>query len=195
MIAKSFTYYPYLHLRLPTSRQGFHLYFCMFISQLNCRIGPRNVTHPLLSLSIENQAQMQILARQIAASLSAGDVVLLDGPLAAGKTFLVREIVIALGGMDDEISSPTYTIANIYDCPAFQVLHVDAWRLHNAGEFHDLGLEEICEQGLALVEWGSKVQEAFDMPLQINISLQGDTRKIDFLGEAARWRSLAGGIV
>jgi len=96
-------------------------------------------------------------------------VVLLQGGLAAGKTYFTRHLVQALGTQDD-ISSPTYTIANIYQTKRCDVLHVDAYRLSGVQEFYNLGLEEEIETAISIIEWGGRIEEAFDAYLHITFS-------------------------
>ena len=115
-----------------------------------------------------NEAVTVRIAECLAPLLQAGDVVLLDGGLAAGKTFFTRHVVETLKTNDD-ISSPTYTIANIYQSLRCDVLHVDAYRLADAQEFHNLGLEVEIEASICLIEWGSRIEAAFDDYLQISL--------------------------
>lgn len=144
-----------------------------------------------LSIEIGTPADMSALAATIAPLLRAGDVVLLDGPLAAGKTFFVTALVAALGS-NDRVTSPTYAIANIYDAPHGDILHVDAYRLENAREFHHLGLEDHVENGISLIEWGRRITDAFDAPLAMSIALgTGETeRSVTLSAEAPRWATL-----
>ena len=109
------------------------------------------------------------IAASLAELLGPGDVVLLQGGLAAGKTFFTRHLVQALETKDD-ISSPTYTIANIYQTQRCDVLHVDAYRLSGAQEFHNLGLEEEIETSISVIEWGGRILEAFDAYLHITFT-------------------------
>ncbi|MCA0042921.1 tRNA (adenosine(37)-N6)-threonylcarbamoyltransferase complex ATPase subunit type 1 TsaE [Celeribacter litoreus] len=139
-------------------------------------------------LSLENEEQTAQCATALSAHLRAGDVVLLDGQLAAGKTFFSRALVRALGS-DETVTSPTYTIANIYETPKGQVLHVDAYRLKGATEFYHLGLEDELEHGIALIEWGSRLGDYFDAPLSIQIGF-GETetaRTLTITAGAPRW--------
>jgi tRNA threonylcarbamoyl adenosine modification protein YjeE len=109
------------------------------------------------------------IAVSLAGVLGPGDVLLLQGGLAAGKTFFTRHLVQALGTQDD-ISSPTYTIANLYQTRRCDVLHVDAYRLSGTQEFHNLGLEEDIETSISVIEWGGRIEEAFDAYLQISFT-------------------------
>ena len=120
-------------------------------------------------LTSKTEAMTAEIAASLAEVLGPGDVVLLQGGLAAGKTFFTRHLVQALGTQDD-ISSPTYTIANIYQTRRCDVLHVDAYRLSGAQEFYNLGLEEEIETAISIIEWGGRIEEAFDAYLRITFS-------------------------
>ena len=120
-------------------------------------------------LTAKTEAMTAEIAASLAGVLGPGDVLLLQGGLAAGKTFFARHLVQALGTQDD-ISSPTYTIANLYQTRRCDVLHVDAYRLSSAQEFHNLGLEEDIETSISVIEWGGRIEEAFDAYLQIRFT-------------------------
>ena len=119
---------------------------------------------------VKNEADTAQLAALFSNFLKTGDVIFLDGVLASGKTFFVRKVVESLG-TDDEISSPTYAIANFYSCTLSDVLHVDAYRLKDGQDFHKLGLESEVEGSICLIEWGSRVKDAFDDFLKVFIKL------------------------
>ena len=120
-------------------------------------------------LTAKTEAMTAEIAASLAGVLGPGDVLLLQGGLAAGKTFFTRHLVQALGTQDD-ISSPTYTIANLYQTRRCDVLHVDAYRLSGTQEFHNLGLEEDIETSISVIEWGGRIEEAFDAYLQISFT-------------------------
>jgi len=89
--------------------------------------------------------------RAFAAELRAGDVVLIDGPLGAGKTAFVRGMAVGLGADAEEVSSPTFTILQHYRGSP-PLYHADLYRLTSA-EVADLGLEETGLDGILAVEW------------------------------------------
>ena len=97
------------------------------------------------------------LGRSIAAVLHAGDVVALEGPLGTGKTRLVRGIAAGLG-LDVEVTSPTFSLVHEYsgDPP---LSHVDAYRLADGDEFLSLGVSELWEEGIVVIEWASRVSD------------------------------------
>ena len=135
-------------------------------------------------LTVKTEAVTAEIAASLAELLGPGDVVLLQGGLAAGKTFFTRHLVQALGTQDD-ISSPTYTITNIYQTQRCDVLHVDAYRLSGAQEFHNLGLEEEIETSISVIEWGGRILEAFDAYLHITFTAVPEQDGARFLEVAA----------
>lgn len=99
---------------------------------------------------------MDIGAR-LAADLSPGVTVLLEGGLGAGKTVLVRGVARALGVDPGEVRSPTFALIHIYR-GRFPIYHVDLYRIDNTEDLSEVGLEEVLDtDGVALVEWGERL--------------------------------------
>ena len=88
----------------------------------------------------------------LAASLRPGDCVTLSGDLGAGKTTLARAIIQSLTGAD-EVPSPTFTLVQTYDAPAFMLWHYDLYRLESATELAELAIDEALQHGVCLIEW------------------------------------------
>lgn len=144
---------------------------------------------PAFSVLSHSPDQTDSLARALAAEIASGDVVLMEGALAAGKTHFVKAAVAALDG-SDEVTSPTFSIVNVYRTPGRAVLHIDAYRLSGPPEFRDLGLEEMIEEGVTLIEWGDRVAADFPQALTIRFELMGgadDARRLTFSAETPRW--------
>ncbi len=103
--------------------------------------------------------ETEALGEQLADRLEPGDLVCLEGDLAAGKTTLVRGLVRGLGGDADEVSSPTFVIVQSYPCHHEQIRvihHVDLYRLEDSrGALREIGLEELLSEPDAViaVEW------------------------------------------
>ena len=131
------------------------------------------------------------LAEKLVKFLKKGDVVLLTGDLAAGKTLFVKSVVSALGSQA-VVSSPTYTIAHHYQTDACPVLHIDAYRLSGPGEFRDLTLDDFYDDSLTLIEWGDIVETVFPdyLRLEFHFSDSSKTaRDIRLSCKGQKWQS------
>jgi tRNA threonylcarbamoyladenosine biosynthesis protein TsaE len=104
-----------------------------------------------MTLHTSSEDETSEAGRGLAAELRAGDVVLIEGPLGAGKTAFVRGMAEGLGADAGDVSSPTFTILQHY-ASAPPLYHADLYRL-NAAEAADLGLEETGLDGVLAVEW------------------------------------------
>jgi tRNA threonylcarbamoyladenosine biosynthesis protein TsaE len=103
-------------------------------------------------VKLKDEKATLALGRKLARAVQAGDVVTLRGPLSAGKTTLVRGLLAALG-QEGEVPSPTFAIVQPYDALDPPVWHVDLYRIENALDLDELGLEDISEDGVLIVEW------------------------------------------
>ncbi len=127
------------------------------------------ITAPV-QIRLESEADTTRLAASFARHMQAGDVLLLNGGLAAGKTAFVRAAV-AARGVADAVTSPTYTLANIYSGP---IVHMDAYRLDSPADFADLALEDEFERGIAFIEWGAMLAGEFDDYISLELALLPD---------------------
>lgn len=149
-------------------------------------------SNPSLQHRLDTEADTAKLAAAFARHMCAGDVLLLNGGLAAGKTYFVRAAVAALGTAD-AVSSPTYTLANIYACPKGPVVHMDAYRLESPADFADLALEDEFARGLAFIEWGAMLAGEFDDYVGLELALVPSTeyaRIASFTSEGPRGAEL-----
>lgn len=103
-------------------------------------------------MKLDDQSATLGLGRKLAGRLKAGDVITLSGPLSAGKTTLVRGLLEELGH-HGEVPSPSFAIVQPYDELAIPVWHVDLYRIDDPLDLEELGLEEIREDGVLIVEW------------------------------------------
>ena len=133
---------------------------------------------------IDSPEAMESLGVRIGSQLKAGDVILLNGELGAGKTTLVRGIGLALGIAP--ITSPTFVISKIYtgDIP---LVHVDAYRLigNELALFDDLDLESRIPQSITIIEWGTGFVERLDqefIEIDIKFGLSENERSVQIKG-------------
>jgi tRNA threonylcarbamoyladenosine biosynthesis protein TsaE len=121
------------------------------------------------------------IGASLASLLTGGDVLCLEGELGAGKTVLVQGMASALG-YDGAVPSPTFTIINPY--PEIGLCHVDAFRLADAEELIEAGIEEYLEGGwICAVEWADRVRGALPasaVEVRISFGAGDDERRLEF---------------
>src|SRR4029077_18716389 len=136
---------------------------------------------------------MRDLGRELAGRLRAGDLVIVTGPLGAGKTTLVQGIGAGLGGRGP-VTSPTFVIARVHPALAGagpagpSLVHADAYRLGSVGELHEPDLD--LDGGVTMVEWGRWLAEgrAEDrLEISIRPDPDSDVRIVQLNGFGARW--------
>ena len=128
-------------------------------------------------LSLPDEAATERLAVEVAAMVGAGDLVTLSGDLGAGKTTFARALIRHIAGEPAlEVPSPTFTLMQSYDGPAFQVVHVDLYRIEKPNELVELGWEEAGENALVLVEWAERAGELL-LADRLDISFYVDSAK------------------
>ena len=100
------------------------------------------------------------LGESLAERLKPGDVLLLEGDLGAGKSELTRGIARGLG-VEETVTSPSFTILNVYESGRCPLYHFDWYRLEGSGELYELGMDEyLGGDGIAVVEWPDRCPDA-----------------------------------
>jgi tRNA threonylcarbamoyladenosine biosynthesis protein TsaE len=131
------------------------------------------------------------LGSEIGSSLRARDAVLIHGGLGAGKTLLTKGILSALEFDVDEVTSPSFTLVNLYKTPELDIYHIDLWRIDDGSNAaFGVGLGEIVEQlhAVVIIEWAERLG-SFEFPARvIDVTIDGegdDPRmiKIEYTGE------------
>jgi tRNA threonylcarbamoyladenosine biosynthesis protein TsaE len=140
-------------------------------------------------MQIATPDEMFALGKAIGVQAKAGDLILLNGPLGAGKTLLVQGIGAALGFTD--ITSPTFVISRTHNGP-LPLIHVDIYRLLDgdraAAFLDDLDLDSAAESAVTVIEWGGQESARLsDERLEITIDRSGEIREVSINPVGARW--------
>ena len=112
-----------------------------------------------MELETRSAAETEALGRRLASSLAAGDCILLEGQLGAGKTVFVKGLAAGLGLAPEAVDSPTYVLVQTYvllpDRPIRRLHHVDLYRLNHSAELDEIGLEELLSEpdAVTAIEW------------------------------------------
>ena len=130
-------------------------------------------------------AQTEQLGARLARVLRPGSVIALRGGLGAGKTAFTRGLARGLG-IEDTVTSPTYTIVNEYLTGRLPLFHFDMYRLHSSDELFDIGWEDyLARGGVCAVEWSENVEDALSDAITVEICHvdgQEDARRITMTG-------------
>jgi tRNA threonylcarbamoyladenosine biosynthesis protein TsaE len=125
-------------------------------------------------MKFKDEAATLAFGGKLARQLKAGDVVTLSGALSAGKTSLVRGLLGALGHQG-EVPSPSFAIVQPYEELEPPIWHVDLYRIENASDLDELGLEDIREDGVLIVEWPEHAGgEAWPQALALSLRVADD---------------------
>ena len=147
------------------------------------------MTSPVtFSLALSNETATAHLMADLALLTGSGDVITLSGDLGAGKTAAARAMIRYFAGDDTlEVPSPTFTLAQTYDLPAFPLLHADLYRVNDPTELEEIGLSPLPEGTVALIEWPERAPNALP-PDQIDVALSHRPA----LGSTARAAEITG---
>lgn len=117
------------------------------------------------------------LAKRIADTLIGGEVILLDGDLGAGKTTFTKGLAKALD-VSEEVTSPTFTILNVYESGRLKLNHLDMYRVECEDDLVELGVEEaIADDGVTVIEW-NKFERLNGKIIRIRISSRGENERV-----------------
>ena len=156
--------------------------------------------HSSVVISIATPDEMNSLGERLAGMLRAGDVVVLTGPLGAGKTTLTKGVGSALG-VTQQVTSPTFVVSRVHRGGSLTLVHVDAYRLTSAADVEELDLE-IHGPHVLFMEWGKPfVADLADSWLDIEISrdelahdeddLAGGIRRVTISAHGSAWADRA----
>lgn len=109
-------------------------------------------------LILNNERETADLARCVSNVLRVGDMIALAGVLGTGKSTFARALIQSFLPKE-EVPSPTFTLVQTYDGPAFRITHSDLYRIKSRSELRELGLDEALEEGVLVVEWPDRMSE------------------------------------
>jgi tRNA threonylcarbamoyladenosine biosynthesis protein TsaE len=144
-----------------------------------------------VTIELSTADDTRAFGRLLAGLLRAGDLVILNGPLGAGKTVLAQGIGAGLAVVGT-VTSPTFVIARVHGAVGQghpPLVHVDAYRLGSVAEVDDLDLDASLEESVTLVEWGGgKVEQLADAHLEVRIERRDDdVRTVELVGHGGDW--------
>lgn len=125
----------------------------------------RTIAGPSLQVSLRTLQDTERLAARVAEHARPGDFIGLSGPLGAGKTAFARAFLQATATLQGatppaEVPSPTFTLVQSYALGAVEVAHFDLYRIRDAAEAVELGLDEAQDRGIVLLEWPERLGDA-----------------------------------
>ena len=138
-----------------------------------------------MQIFLPDEAATIALAQKLAARARAGDVLLLSGPLGAGKTSFARAFIRALTGDPHlTVPSPTFTLVQQYEAETLTIWHYDLWRLADHHAMEELGWEE-AQDGIVIVEWPDRLGPLTPPhALRLSFSHEGTGRSAELDGDA-----------
>lgn len=143
-------------------------------------------------MRIPDAEAMRRLGEQLAEHLRPGDLVVLTGPLGAGKTTLTQGIGAGLG-VQGRVVSPTFVIARVHRGGRVPLVHADAYRIGSIAEIDDLDLDASLAESVTVVEWGEGLVEGLSedrLEVHIDRGTDDDIRVVTVRGIGPRWADL-----
>ncbi|MDQ0968792.1 tRNA threonylcarbamoyladenosine biosynthesis protein TsaE [Flavobacterium sp. W4I14] len=140
-------------------------YFCLYFFKMD--------------IEVNSLADLPAVAQQLSDFASGQKIFIFEGDMGAGKTTFIKNFCKHLG-VDDVVSSPTYSIVNEYESANGSVFHFDFYRIKDIHEAYDLGYEEyFYGGGICLIEWPERVEELLpEEHIKIEINVLDETRRL-----------------
>ncbi len=147
-----------------------------------------------MQLISNSENETKKIAKKIAGQLKQGDIIVLEGELGTGKTKFT-EGILEYFNLQDEISSPTFTIVNEYISDKVKIFHFDVYRLEDVDEFYAIGGEEYFDKGISLIEWGEMIKDALPnkfIHVKFSRDLENENQRIITIERATHYEDIVG---
>lgn len=144
------------------------------------------------STSPDETAQLAI---RLGASLRAGDTLLMEGGIGAGKSHFARALIQSRLAEPEDVPSPTFTLVQVYDLPQCELWHADLYRLSDPDQVVELGLLDAFETAICIIEWPDRLDDlapADALIVRLSDPEKSDTRNITFEWQDPRWAKRVG---
>ncbi len=144
------------------------------------------------STSPDETAQLAI---RLGASLRAGDTLLMEGGIGAGKSHFARALIQSRLAEPEDVPSPTFTLVQVYDLPQCELWHADLYRLSDPDQVVELGLLDAFETAICIIEWPDRLDDlapADALIVRLGDPEKSDTRNITFEWQDPRWAKRVG---
>ncbi len=145
------------------------------------------------SLFLPSESDATLLAEKLAAHLSAGDTLLLDGPVGAGKSHFARTVILSKLLHPEDVPSPTFTLVQTYEVDGLDIWHCDLYRLSGPDDVIELGLDDAMDTALCLIEWPDRLAELTPsnaLTLRFAHRADGVGRDLTLSGPAQKWAEI-----
>ncbi len=134
-----------------------------------------------------SEKETEDLGRRLAPLLRRGDCLTFTGDLGAGKTTLIRALIRELAGAPIDVPSPTYALVEAYEFET-PIFHVDLYRLENQADAWELGLEDMFETGITLIEWPDRAEDLLPAErLGLTITHRDQGREVSWQPSGKEW--------
>ena len=138
---------------------------------------------------LKNEAATGILASQLANLAEPRDIIALTGNLGLGKTAFARAFITALGG-SGEVTSPTFSLVQVYELSRINVYHFDLYRIEEPEEIFELGIEDAFAEGISLIEWPDRMDTYIPserLDIIFSSGLDKNAREVILVGYGDSW--------
>ncbi|MDD7380221.1 MAG: tRNA (adenosine(37)-N6)-threonylcarbamoyltransferase complex ATPase subunit type 1 TsaE [Succiniclasticum sp.] len=145
-----------------------------------------------MQLCLADPAATEALGHLLGGLAQDGDVFCLSGDLGAGKTLLSKGVAVALGARKEDVTSPTFSLMNVYNGKSLEIRHFDLYRLNSPEELADIGFYEYAGgEGVTLIEWADLFTS--ELPpeyLQITLEIAPEGRQVELFPVGPRYEAL-----